>query len=99
MRGLAEKGDGFGEVAAVHALGDVWAMGAKPHSALALAVVSGAAYLVSDVSDAATSSTRTACTMISAIRNSSTGSSRVGAGAAAAALSRASVTGSGFLGS
>lgn len=33
----------FGEVAAVHALGDVWAMGAKPHSALALAVVPAAA--------------------------------------------------------
>ena len=33
----------FGEVAAVHALGDVWAMGAKPHSALALAVVPDAA--------------------------------------------------------
>ena len=29
----------FGEVAAVHALGDIWAMGATPHSALALAVV------------------------------------------------------------
>ena len=43
--------------------------------------------------------TITACTIMSAIRNSSTGSSRVGAGAAAAALSRASVTGSGFLGS
>lgn len=33
----------FGEVAAVHALGDVWAMGARPHSALALAVVPAAA--------------------------------------------------------
>lgn len=33
----------FGEVAAVHALGDVWAMGAAPHSALALAVVPAAA--------------------------------------------------------
>ena len=33
----------FGEVAAVHALGDVWAMGATPHSALALAVVPAAA--------------------------------------------------------
>ena len=33
----------FGEVAAVHALGDVWAMGAKAHSALALAVVPAAA--------------------------------------------------------
>ena len=33
----------FGEVAAVHALGDVWAMGAQPHSALALAVVPAAA--------------------------------------------------------
>ena len=33
----------FGEVAAVHALGDVWAMGAKPHSALALAIVPAAA--------------------------------------------------------
>jgi selenide,water dikinase len=33
----------FGEVAAVHALGDVWAMGARAHSALALAVVPAAA--------------------------------------------------------
>lgn len=33
----------FGEVAAVHALGDVWSMGARPHSALALAVVPAAA--------------------------------------------------------
>jgi selenide,water dikinase len=33
----------FGEVAAVHALGDVWAMGARPHSALALAIVPAAA--------------------------------------------------------
>lgn len=33
----------FGEIAAVHALGDVWAMGAKAHSALALAVVPAAA--------------------------------------------------------
>ncbi len=33
----------FGEVAAIHALGDVWAMGARPHSALALAVVPAAA--------------------------------------------------------
>ena len=33
----------FGEVAAVHALGDVWAMGAEAHSALALAVVPAAA--------------------------------------------------------
>ena len=33
----------FGEVAAVHALGDVWAMGAAAHSALALAVVPAAA--------------------------------------------------------
>ncbi len=33
----------FGEVAAVHALGDVWAMGAKAHSALALAIVPVAA--------------------------------------------------------
>jgi selenide,water dikinase len=33
----------FGEVAAVHALGDVWAMGAKAHSALALAIVPAAA--------------------------------------------------------
>jgi selenide,water dikinase len=33
----------FGEIAAVHALGDVWAMGGSPHSALALAVVPAAA--------------------------------------------------------
>jgi selenide,water dikinase len=33
----------FGEIAAVHALGDVWAMGGRPHSALALAVVPAAA--------------------------------------------------------
>jgi selenide,water dikinase len=33
----------FGEIATVHALGDVWAMGARPHSALALAVVPAAA--------------------------------------------------------
>jgi selenide,water dikinase len=33
----------FGEIAAVHALGDVWAMGGQPHSALALAVVPAAA--------------------------------------------------------
>jgi selenide,water dikinase len=33
----------FGEIAAVHALGDVWAMGGWPHSALALAVVPAAA--------------------------------------------------------
>ncbi len=33
----------FGEIAAVHALGDVWAMGARAHSALALAVVPAAA--------------------------------------------------------
>jgi selenide,water dikinase len=33
----------FGEIAAVHALGDVWAMRARPHSALALAVVPAAA--------------------------------------------------------
>ncbi len=33
----------FGEIAAVHALGDVWAMGARAHSALALAIVPAAA--------------------------------------------------------
>ena len=33
----------FGEIAAVHALGDVWAMGAQAHSALALAIVPAAA--------------------------------------------------------
>ena len=32
----------FGEIAAVHALGDVWAMGGQAHSALALAVVPAA---------------------------------------------------------
>jgi len=39
----------FGEIAAIHALGDVWAMGGRPHSALALAVVPLAAeHLVED---------------------------------------------------